>query len=249
MQNLNLFEEHYWQPLKPFGFTHPFFVIESGTLIATWAMLLFLFFSGIIIRSVLKKGKHSVGRYLLLSFIRSFKETVIQTLNFFDLKHFSFITALFLFIMLCNFSSLIPGVEEPTKSLSTTLALSLIAFIYIQYYAIKTHGIKIYLKEYFTPLFVFLPLNVIGKLATIISMSFRLFGNIFGGSTITAIYYHTLYGSPLLEAFGSFSGLNVIITLFFIIFEGSIQAFVFAMLSLTYLAAAVNEEPTDEGTL
>lgn len=246
MEGFNLFEQHFWQPFKRFGFTHPFFNVELNTLIATWIVLALLLFAGIAIRAIIKKPADNAARYLAMSFIRMFRETVVQTLGFFSLKHFSFITALFIFIMLCNFISLIPGTEEPTKSLSTTLALSLISFIYIQYYAIKAHGIKTYLKEYLTPLFIFLPLNVIGKIATVISMSFRLFGNIFGGSTIAAIYYHTLYGSPLLEAFGSFSGFNLLITLFFVIFEGSIQAFVFAMLSLTYLAAAITEEPAQQ---
>ena len=249
MEGFNLFEQHYWQPVKRFGFTHPFFNLERNTLIATWIVLAILLFAGLAIRALIKRPSDNIARYLVMSFIRMFRETVVQTMGFFSLKHFSFITALFLFIMLCNFISLIPGTEEPTKSLSTTLALSIISFIYIQYYAIKAHGIKNYIKEYFTPLFIFLPLNVIGKIATVISMSFRLFGNIFGGSTIASIYYHTLYGSPLLEAFGSFSGFNIIITIFFILFEGSIQAFVFAMLSLTYLAAAITEEPAPQETV
>lgn len=242
MEGFNLFEQHYWQPFKRFGFTHSFLNVELDTLIATWIVLALLLFAGLAIRTIIKKPADNAARYVVISFIRMFRETVVQTLGFFSLKHFSFVTALFMFILLCNFISLIPGIEEPTKSLSTTLALSIISFIYIQYYAIKAHGIIAYIKEYFTPLFVFLPLNVIGKIATVISMSFRLFGNIFGGSTIASIYYHTLYGSPLLESFGSFSGFNLIITLFFVIFEGSIQAFVFAMLSLTYLSAAITEE-------
>jgi F-type H+-transporting ATPase subunit a len=242
MEGFNLFEEHYWQPFKRFGYTHVFFNLERNTLIATWIILGLLLCAGVAIQSILKKAPDNALRHMLISFIRTFRETVVQSLGSFSLKHFSFITALFIFILLCNFISLIPILEEPTKNLSTTLALSIVSFIYIQYYAIKTQGIAEYLKEYFTPLFIFLPLNIIGKLATVISMAFRLFGNIFGGSTISTIYYHTLFGSPLLEAFGSFSGFNLIITLFFILFEGSIQAFVFAMLSLTYLSAAIAEE-------
>lgn len=241
MEGFNLFEEHYWQPLKRFGYTDPFFNLERSTLIATWIVILIIFIVGIFAQRSLRSSA-GITRYLLLSFIRNFKETVTQTLGSFSFQHFSFITALFVFIMLCNFIAIIPGIEEPTKSLSTTIALSTISFIYIQWYAIKTHGIVLYMKEYFTPLFLFFPLNVIGKLATIVSMAFRLFGNIFGGATISAIYYNTLYGSALFEAIGSLSGLNLIMTLFFIIFEGSIQAFVFAMLSLTYLATSITEE-------
>ena len=151
-----------------------------------------------------------------------------------------------MFIVLSNSLSIIPGAEEPTKDINTTLALGLISFLYVQLYAIASNGLWSYIKEFFSPFFLMLPLNVIGKLATIVSMSFRLFGNIFGGSTISAIYFNLIYGAPLYEAIGAFSGINLIIILFFGLFEGVIQAFVFAMLSLTYLAAALGGELTEE---
>jgi F-type H+-transporting ATPase subunit a len=246
MEGFNLFEQHYLQPFKPFGFTHPFFNIERDTVLTTWLILVIILCVGLPVKSILKRSANSPARTIILSFIDGFRRTTIQTLEHFSLKHFSFITALFVFIILCNTISLIPGAEEPTKSLNTTVALGIISFLYIQYYAIKAQGAVGYLKEYFTPLFIFLPLNVIGKIATIISMSFRLYGNVFGGATISMIYFHFIYGSPFFEAFGSFSGLNLLLTCFFILFEGTIQAFVFAMLSLTYLAAAIMPDPLDQ---
>lgn len=248
MEGFNLFEQHYWKPFEQFGLTHPFFNLERDTLIVTWLIIGIIICAGIALHFTLKSPATSVVRYIALSFISSFKEITVQTLGIFSSVHFSFITALFLFIILCNTISLIPGTEEPTKNLSTTLALGLISFFYIQIYALKTMGLIGYIKDYFAPLFVFFPLNVVGKIATVISMSFRLYGNIFGGATISTIYFHALYGSPLLEALGAFSGLNIILTLFFVLFEGTIQAFVFAMLSLTYLAAAITPEITSEGT-
>jgi F-type H+-transporting ATPase subunit a len=87
-----------------------------------------------------------------------------------------------------------------------------------------------------------LPLNVIGKLATVVSISFRLFGNIFGGSIISSIYFNAIQGRFLLELIGLISGINLIMVLFFGIFEGFLQAFVFSMLSLTYLSIALQGE-------
>jgi F-type H+-transporting ATPase subunit a len=84
-----------------------------------------------------------------------------------------------------------------------------------------------------------LPLHVVGLLATIISVSFRLFGNIFGGVIISELYLKTIGGHPLWEILGIMTGFNIIIVLFFTVFEGLIQAFVFSMLSLTYLSLAV----------
>ena len=87
-----------------------------------------------------------------------------------------------------------------------------------------------------------LPLNIIGKISSIISVSFRLFGNIFGGSIITKLYFTAIQGSVLFELLGIFSGLNLLIVCFFTLFEGLLQAFVFAMLTLTYLSIGCSEE-------
>jgi F-type H+-transporting ATPase subunit a len=153
---------------------------------------------------------------------------------------------LFFFILYCNLISLIPFLEEPTADLNTTLALGIISFFYINIYSIKKHGLKHYIAEFFKPFFLMFPLHIIGKLASIISISFRLFGNLFGGAVITKIFMGTtgqaptawyLYAIPL---FGSFA--SIVISIFFGIFEGFIQAFVFAMLSLTYLSTELASE-------
>jgi F-type H+-transporting ATPase subunit a len=91
-----------------------------------------------------------------------------------------------------------------------------------------------------------LPLNIVGKFASIISMAFRLFGNIFGGSTIATIYFSILHGSTFLQTLGLFTGVNLIVLLFFGLFEGAIQAFVFAMLTITYLSIAISSEQTEK---
>ncbi|MEX0849316.1 MAG: FoF1 ATP synthase subunit a [Candidatus Dependentiae bacterium] len=246
MEGFDLFDTHYWQPLAQFGYTNAFFNISRTTVINTWIVLAIIFVTGICIRSIIKRDPDDILRYVVMSFIVTFKDMVDQTLGFFSLKHFAFVASLFIYIVLCNCISIIPGTEEPTRDLNTTLALGIISFLYVQIYAIKAHGLLTYIKEFFAPFFLMLPLNVIGKLATIISMSFRLFGNIFGGSTIAAIYFRIIYGAPWLEALGSFTGINLLIILFFGIFEGVIQAFVFAMLTLTYLSTAITHEFPEE---
>ena len=77
--------------------------------------------------------------------------------------------------------------EEPTQNLNTTLALAMTSFFYVQYNGIRAHGIKGYLKEYTEPFIIMAPLHIISKLASIVSMSFRLFGNIYGGA-ISQVY-------------------------------------------------------------
>lgn len=244
MEGFNFLQPQ-WHPLKSFGFEHFFFSIDRTTVINTWIVLGVICLLGICIRYVIHRER-GILFHLIISFIQAFKDMTTQTLGFFSFKHFSFVTALFVYIVLCNSISLIPGAEEPTRNLNTTLALGLISFCYVQYYAITAHGFWSYIKEYFAPFFVMLPLNVVGKFASIISMSFRLYGNIFGGSTIAAIYFSMLYGSPMLEAIGALSGINLVVLLFFGLFEGVIQAFVFAMLSITYLSIAISHEEPEE---
>ena len=118
--------------------------------------------------------------------------------------------------------------------------------MYVQGNAIKARGIFGYIKDYFAPFFLLFPLNIIGTLATIVSISFRLFGNIFSGAIIGKLYLNALAGNFLFEMLGILSGINIILTLFFVLFAGTIQAFVFSMLTLTYLAMAITQEPTEE---
>ena len=232
--------EH-WQPLLAYGFTHPFWNFNITTLRDTWIVLTALFIVSFFIKYILAQ-KRSTPRYLLTSFVTYFMDLINQSLGAFTWHHFNFITSLFSFIFFCNIASLVPFMEEPTQDLNTTLALSLIAFIYTQIYAIKTHGIKNYFKEYCEPFFLMLPLHVVGKLATIISIAFRLYGNIYGGATITHLYFSGLKSWWIYEIAGLCTA-NIVMFGFFGLFEGFLQAFVFTMLTITYLSIAVHHEP------
>ena len=127
--------------------------------------------------------------------------------------------------------------EEPTRSVNTDLALGILVFFVVHHYGIKNKGIMSYLGDYMDPvpaklpytLFFFLNpfiyLNLIGAISNVVSHSFRLFGNMFGGYMIIAIVstliYHIAIPVGLLGFFGLFSGL--------------VQAFVFTMLAVTYI--------------
>jgi F-type H+-transporting ATPase subunit a len=139
------------------------------------------------------------------------------------------ICALFLFLVISNWLGIIPHLEEPTKDLNTPLSLGLMGFVIAHYAGIRSKGFKAYIKEYFEPMFFMMPLNVIGELAKIISISFRLFGNIMGGAIIILVVSHLTY-SVLMPPF-----LNA----FFGLFVGTIQAFVFTMLTVVYISVQV----------
>jgi F-type H+-transporting ATPase subunit a len=137
--------------------------------------------------------------------------------------------ALFLFLLLSNWIGLIPHLEEPTKDLNTPLSLGLMGFCIAHYAGIRSKGLKQYLKEYCEPIFFMAPLNIIGEFAKIISISFRLFGNIMGGSIIILVVSYLTYSivfPPFLYAF-------------FGLFVGTVQAFVFTMLTIVYISVQV----------
>ncbi len=159
------------------------------------------------------------------------------------------IASLFAFLLLSNYMGFLPThiFEEPTADINCTLSLGLMAVSIATYCGIRVKGFGGYLSELMGPLWsqegakgmglvlgkasvlFFLPLDVIGELAKVVSISFRLFGNIIGGSIII-IVVSTLVANLVLPV-----GLD----LFFIFFVGTVQAFVFTMLALTYIAVAM----------
>lgn len=136
------------------------------------------------------------------------------------------ICALFIFLLTSNWLGMLPHLEEPTRDLNTPLSLGLLGFVIAHYAGVREKGFKRYIKAYFEPVFFLMPLNVIGELAKIISISFRLFGNIMGGAIIILVVSYLTF-SILLPPF-----LNI----FFGLFIGTIQAFVFTMLTVVYIS-------------
>lgn len=165
-------------------------------------------------------------------------------------RYLPLILVLFVFLLLSNFMSFLPThfFEEPTADINCTLALAILGFTVAIYSGIRAKGAGGFFEELLGPLWhqegatggaliagklsalFFLPLNVIGEFAKIVSISFRLFGNIIGGGIIIIVVSTLVY---------HFSPLSVGLNLFFIFFVGTVQAFVFTMLTLTYIAVAI----------
>jgi len=239
MDGAKLIETEQWSLASLTGYEHSFLYVNTEIIVHTWIIIGLLFCFLLTVKYVLQHTK--VTRFLLLQFITFFIDLTKQSLGYFHFAHCAFAASLFIFIALCNTASLIPWLDEPTRDINTALALGIITFCYVQSIVIKTKGLKSYISDLFKPFFIMLPLNVIGKLSSIVSISFRLFGNIFGGSIITKLYFTAIRGVFLLELFGIFSGLNFLIVIFFTLFEGLLQAFVFSMLTLTYLSIGTQE--------
>ncbi|MBR0156663.1 MAG: F0F1 ATP synthase subunit A [Clostridia bacterium] len=153
---------------------------------------------------------------------------------------------------LSAFSSLssLVGIFPATSDFSTIFGWALLVFVLITYYKLKG-GAWNYIKGYFEPIPFFAPLNVIGEIATPISMSFRHYGNILSGSVISALIASALGGLsrsllgaipvvgkiPLLQV-----GLPAVLSVYFDVFSGCLQAFIFAMLTMLNISGGFPEE-------
>lgn len=144
-------------------------------------------------------------------------------------KYFPLICALFMFLLLSDWLGIFPKLSEPTRDLNTPLGMGIMGFVVAQYSGIKEKGLKEYIKQYMEPIFLMAPLNIIGELAKVISISFRLFGNIMGGAIIIIVVSYLVYSLVL----------PPLLNLFFGLFVGTVQAFVFTMLTLVYITVQV----------
>jgi F-type H+-transporting ATPase subunit a len=188
VEQFDILATHNWQPFAAWGLTGTWWSLNVHTILNTWVTLVLLLIITLPTAIILQR-KRSLVRQGIISLATFFTDLLEQTVGFFHTGHFAFIVSLFLFIIVANWLALIPFLEEPTTDLNTTVALALAAFFYVQAYGIKEHGFLGYLKEYATPTIVMAPLHFVGKIASIISLSFRLFGNIFGGAMVSKIYY------------------------------------------------------------
>lgn len=240
MSGIDILEHHFWQPFAHYGLTGPLFTFNATTLTHTWICMGIIACAAIAARFALNRPDSLAG-FISRLYIKSFIDMVHQTFDKKIYRYYAFVASLFTFILVCNCSVII-GLHEPTTDVNTTFALGIISFLYAQKEAILAHGIWGYIKHYFEPFFFMMPLEVLSKITSIISLSFRLFGNIFGGSLILNLWAHAKSGSFVAHLLGFIFGINLITILFFGLFEGFIQAFVFSILSLTAISMGLAHE-------
>ena len=195
----------------------------------TWIVILMLVAFGVATsrhRSLLPRPMQVLGELIVGQLYQLTEDALGKDLA---RRYAPLVAALFLFLLFSNWLGIIPHLEEPTKDLNTPLALGLMGFVIAHWAGIRSKGFTAYIREYFQPIFFMMPLNVIGEIAKIVSISFRLFGNIMGGSIIILVVSYLTWNILLPPFLNAFFGL----------FVGTIQAFVFTMLTVVYIAVQV----------
>ncbi|MDP8267748.1 MAG: F0F1 ATP synthase subunit A [Candidatus Tenebribacter davisii] len=194
--------------------------------------LLLLFIALIIKKQLLKRP--SQPQILFEMVYSALEQFVIETLGKEKLNFTPYIVTLFLFIWISNMIGMIPipGFMEPTRNLNVPLGLGILAVAIVHITALKVKGVWGHLQNYLNPIKNPLALlDIISEFSKVVSISFRLFGNVLGGAIIITVV------SSLVSYVVFPVGLN----LFFGMFVGTIQAFVFTMLALTYIGVEISE--------
>ncbi|HKL75969.1 MAG TPA: F0F1 ATP synthase subunit A [Halanaerobiales bacterium] len=209
--------------------THLFgkdFLPVTDTLIVSWVVVVALVIAAKIIGSNLElvPGKVQNATELLLT---SIEDQIEPMLPGEGRKFLPFIGTIFIFVGVSNLSGVLPGVPNPTADINTTLGLALLVFILMHFEGMRENGIWGYIKGFAEPVFILLPLNIISELAKPISHSFRLFGNIVGGGIIITLIYQA---APWL--------IPIPLQAWFDIFIGLIQALIFGMVAIAYIAVS-----------
>jgi F-type H+-transporting ATPase subunit a len=145
----------------------------------------------------------------------------------------AYLTALLLFILLANLMGLIPGLESPTANVVVPLGFALVTFLYYHYHGIRANGFA-YIKQFLGPVWwltpLMLPIEILSHLARILSLTVRLYANMFAGDLVTLAFFSLIpVGIPLL-----FLSLHFGVAI--------IQAYVFMVLATIYLSMAVSHE-------
>jgi F-type H+-transporting ATPase subunit a len=147
--------------------------------------------------------------------------------------YFPLIFTLFFYILLMNWMGLVPGMMAPTSNINTPLSMALIVFVATHIVGFKEHGLH-YGKHFVGPVAalapLMIPIEIIGHLARVLSLTFRLFGNILGEDLVVAILF-VLAGFFLAPLPMMVLG----------IFTSFVQAFIFSLLSMLYISAALEE--------
>ena len=199
-------------------------------IIYSWVVMIILIVLGIV-------GAKSVT--LVPSKLQNVLEIVISGIEEFTIDItgeegrwlFPLLATVFIYIFFCNIMGLLPGFFPPTANLNTTLSCALVVVLFTHVIGIKYHGAK-YIKHFLGPVWwmipLILPIEIIGHLARILSLSFRLFGNMMGHELVLAILFMLagLFFAPLpIMVLG--------------IFVALVQAFVFYLLSVMYFTGAI----------
>ncbi len=203
----------------------------NATIVFTWlVMLLLTVGSWLVTRRLTDTEEMSRWQNLLEVVVQGMGDQIRDVSRTEPGRYLPFVGTLFLFIATSNILAVVPGFRPPTGSLSTTTALAICVLVAVPLHAIALRGLGAYLRQYLQPTFFMLPFNVIGEISRTLALAVRLYGNVMSGTIIIAILIGVapFFFPVLMELLGLLTGI--------------IQAYIFAILAMVYIASAAQAE-------
>lgn len=214
----------------------------KAQVLTSWAIMLVLALLCRAVQSHLKAFEQAPGRMpgrlqiLAESLVDTLRQQIRETMQLEPTPYLPLMTGLFVYILCANLSALIPGVEAPTARIETDAALALIVFCSVIVYGVRERGLWGYLKSFAEPHLMMVPLNLIESFTHAFSLMLRLFGNMMSGAFVMAILL-------------SLAGLLVPIPFMALdLLVGAIQAYIFTVLAMVFVGAAVADEQPSSTT-
>jgi len=198
----------------------------TGTVVTTWGIMgaLFLIAWASTRRLSLEPGPWQV---VLEGIVSAIDEAIRAVLADDAPAVFPFVATLWIFIAVANLVGLVPGLAAPTGDLSLTAALAVLVFLSVHWYGLRTQGLRAYLRHYLRPNPILLPFHLVSEISRTLALAVRLFGNMMSlglAALLVLMVAGLLVPVPLLM-------LHVV--------EALVQAYIFGMLALIYIAGAV----------
>jgi F-type H+-transporting ATPase subunit a len=204
------------------------FLTLNATIVFTWGLMLVLAVgSKLVTRNLSTNLQRSRWQNLLEIVVTAIEGQIEEVGLRHPEKYLGFLGTLFLFVATASFCTIIPGYEPPTASLSTTAALALCVFVAVPFFGIEEQGLGGYLSSYTKPTFIMLPFNIISELSRTLALAVRLFGNMMSLEMAALL---------VLLVAGLFAPVPL---LMLHIVEALVQAYIFGMLALVYVAGAL----------
>jgi F-type H+-transporting ATPase subunit a len=199
----------------------------NGTILFTWIVMMLLVGIARLVTAKLSDAETPARwQNLLEVLVMGMRDQIRDVSQQEPGRYLPFIGTLFLFIAVSNSLAIVPGFQAPTGSLSTTTALALCVLMAVPLYGVIELGVVGYLRTYLQPTWLMLPFNIIGELSRTIALAVRLYGNVMSGTVLAALLVSIIpfFFPTLMQLLGLLTGL--------------IQAYIFAVLAMVYIAAA-----------
>lgn len=202
----------------------------SATLVFTWlTMAVLVVLSWLVTRNLKVTGAVSKPQHMAEAVVEFLVSEIRGTMGVDARPYLPFVGTLFLFVAMSNVLSIFPGFQQPTGSLTTTAALAIAVLVAVPAFGIARVGLGRYLKSYLEPTPFMLPFTLLGEITRTLALAVRLFGNIMSGTVIVAILLSIapLFFPVIMQVFG--------------LLIGVLQAYIFAVLAMVYIASATTE--------